>query len=199
MAKRIFLDAFFYLGVPLLIWNFFREDLGDYYAILYGMLPAVIYTIAMAVIKKEWNVTGIFFLSLISLNFVFNLISKTAVQELWNGVYMSIISIVFYMLTIRIKKPIGMYFFIDYAYAKGVPRKASKALYTSSENYGYFVQFTLFLVLREIVTGGVKSYLIFDKGVEAFNTIQLTSSIIGYIFTGLTVFYVIYIIKKTKK
>lgn len=199
MAKRIFLDAFFYLGVPLLIWNFFREDLGDYYAILYGMLPAVIYTIAMAVIKKEWNVTGIFFLSLISLNFVFNLISKTAVQELWNGVYMSIISIVFYMLTIRIKKPIGMYFFIDYAYAKGVPRKASKALYTSSENYGYFVQFTLFLVLREIVTGGVKSYLIFDKGVEAFNTIQLTSSIIGYVFTGLTVFYVIYIIKKTKK
>lgn len=199
MAKRIFLDAFFYLGVPLLIWNFFREDLGDYYAILYGMLPAVIYTIAMAVIKKEWNVTGIFFLSLISLNFVFNLISKTAVQELWNGVYMSIISIVFYMLTIGIKKPIGMYFFIDYAYAKGVPRKASKALYTSSENYGYFVQFTLFLVLREIVTGGVKSYLIFDKGVEAFNTIQLTSSIIGYVFTGLTVFYVIYIIKKTKK
>lgn len=199
MAKRIFLDAFFYLGVPLLIWNFFREDLGDYYAILYGMLPAVIYTIAMAVIKKEWNVTGIFFLSLISLNFVFNLISKTAVQELWNGVYMSIISIVFYILTIGIKKPIGMYFFIDYAYAKGVPRKASKALYTSSENYGYFVQFTLFLVLREIVTGGVKSYLIFDKGVEAFNTIQLTSSIIGYVFTGLTVFYVIYIIKKTKK
>jgi hypothetical protein len=199
MSKRILLDAFFYLAVPLLMWNMFRESLGDYYTILYGMLPAVIYTIAMAVIKKEWNVTGIFFLSLISLNFVFNLISKTAEQELWNGVYMSIISIAFYLLTILIKKPIGMYFFIDYAYAKGVPRKASKALYRTTENYGHFVKFTLFLVLREVVVGGVKSFLIFNKGVEAFNTIQVTSSVLGYVFTGLTVLYVIYIIKRTKK
>ncbi|MEQ6123366.1 VC0807 family protein [Pseudotenacibaculum sp. MALMAid0570] len=199
MAKRIFLDAFFYLAVPLLLWNLFRENLGDYYAILYGMLPAVIYTVAMAVIKKEWNVTGIFFLSLISLNFIFNLISKTAEQELWNGVYMSIISIVFYVLTILIRKPIGMYFFIDYAYAKGIPRKDSATLYRSPENYGYFVWFTLFLVLREVVTGGIKSFLIFNKGIESFNTIQITSSVIGYVFTGLTVFYVIYIIKKTKK
>lgn len=199
MGKRIFLDAFFYLGVPLLMWNLFRENLGDYYAILYGMLPAVIYTIAMAVIKKEWNVTGLFFLSLISLNFIFNLLSKTAEQELWNGVYMSIISIAFYLLTILIKRPIGMYFFIDYAYAKGVPRKASKTLYRSAQNYHHFVKFTLFLILREVIVGGVKSFLIFDKGIEAFNTIQVTSSVLGYIFTGLTVVYVIYIIKKTKK
>jgi len=199
MAKRILFDAFFYLGVPILTWNLFRGDLGDYYAILFGMLPAIIYTIVMAVINKEWNVTGFFFLSLISMNFLFNLLSKTAEQELWNGVYMSIISIIFYVITILIKRPMGMYFFIDYAYAKGVPRKASKALYNSSENYAYFVQFTLFLLLREVLQGSVKSYLIFERGVEAFNTIQLTSSVIGYIFTGLTIFYVLHIIKKTKK
>jgi hypothetical protein len=199
MNKRIFLDTFFYLAVPLLMWNLFREDLGDYHTILYGMLPAVIYTIALAIIQKEWNVTGVFFLSLISLNFVFNLISKTAEQELWNGVYMSGISFAFYLLTILIKKPIGMYFFIDYAYAKGVPRKESKALYSSSENSHHFVKFTLFLILREIVVGVVKSFLIFYKGVDAFNTIQVTSSVLGYVFTGLTVAYVIYIIKKIKQ
>ncbi len=77
MNKKIFLDAFFYLAIPLLMWNLFRENFGDYLTILYGMLPAVIYTILVAITEKEWNVTGLFFLSLISLNFLFNLISKT--------------------------------------------------------------------------------------------------------------------------
>jgi hypothetical protein len=45
MKNKLLLDAFFYLGVPLLMWNLFRESLGDYHTILYGMLPAVIYTI----------------------------------------------------------------------------------------------------------------------------------------------------------
>ena len=199
MNKKIFLDAFFYLVIPLLMWNLFRENFGDYLTILYGMLPAVIYTILVAITEKEWNVTGLFFLSLISLNFLFNLISKTAEQELWNGVYMCIISFVFYLFTILIKKPIGMYFFIDYAYAKGAPRSASKALYSSSENYHHFVNFTAFLVLSEIITGAVVSLLISDKGVSAFNTIQITSSVLGYVFNGLTVVYVIYILKRIKE
>lgn len=199
MNKKIFLDAFFYLAIPLLMWNLFRENFGDYLTILYGMLPAVIYTILVAITEKEWNVTGLFFLSLISLNFLFNLISKTAEQELWNGVYMCIISFSFYLFTILIKKPIGMYFFIDYAYAKGVPRSLSKALYSSSGNYHHFVNFTAFLVLSEVITGAVVSLLISDKGVAAFNTIQITSSVLGYVFNGLTVVYVIYILKKIKE
>ena len=198
MKNKLLLDAFFYLGVPLLMWNLFRESLGDYHTILYGMLPAVIYTIVVAFINKEWNVTGIFFLSIISMNFLFNLLSKTAEQELWNGVYMSVISFSFYVLTIVIKKPIGMYFFIDYAFAKGIHRKVSKELYSSSNNFHYFVEFTLFLMVREVVVGAIKSFLIFNKGVSAFNTIQITSSVLEYVFTGLTVFYVIYILKKIK-
>ena len=180
------------------MWNLFRESLGDYNTILYGMLPAVIYTIVVAFINKEWNVTGIFFISIISMNFLFNLLSKTAEQELWNGVYMSVISFSFYVLTIVIKKPIGMYFFIDYAFAKRIPRKVSKELYSSSNNFHYFVEFTLFLMVREVVVGAIKSFLIFNKGVSAFNTIQITSSVLEYVFTGLTVFYVIYILKKIK-
>ena len=57
----------------------------------------------------------------------------------------------FYLFTILIKKPIGMYFFIDYAYAKGAPRSSSKALYSSSENYHHFVNFTAFLVFFNLI------------------------------------------------
>lgn len=199
MKKRIFLDVFFYLVLPLLSWNLLREQWGDYYTILAGMVPAVIYTIASVVINKEWSVTGVFFMCLITLNWVFNLLSRTAEQELWNGVLMSIISIVFYLFTIVFRKPIGMYFFIDYAHAKGVPRKRSKELYSSERNYHHFVRFTLFLVLREVITGGVKSIMIYKYGVDGFNVIQITSSVLGYVFTGLTIFYVIYILKKIKE
>lgn len=199
MFKRILLDAFFYLAVPLITWNLFREDLGDYLTILMGMLPAVIYTIAMAILKKEWNVTGIFFLSIISMNFIFNLLSKSAEQELWNGVYMNIISIVFYLITIFIKKPIGMYFFIDYAFAKGIPREKSKVLYRKPNNYPHFVKLTLLLTLREVVLVTVLSYIIIEKGVDGFNTFQATNSVLGYIFMGLTVLYVIYIAKNLEK
>ncbi|MGY8933938.1 MAG: hypothetical protein ACKVIM_07175 [Flavobacteriales bacterium] len=59
MIKKIITDAFFYLTVPLLMWNLFRENLGDYHTILYGMLPAVIYTLLVVIIQKEWNITGL--------------------------------------------------------------------------------------------------------------------------------------------
>lgn len=198
MIKRVFLDLLFYLGIPLLLWNVFREDLGDYTTILVGMVPAVVYTVVMLIIKKEWNVTGIFFLSIISLNWILNLFSNTAEQELWNGVYMSVISIAFYALTLLVKRPIGMYFFVDYAHAKGVPRKESFAKYKSKENFHHFVNFTLFLGLREILQGGIKSYLIITKGVEGFNHIQIITTVLGYTFTAIMIFYVMYILKKIK-
>ena len=48
-----------HLAVPLLMWNLFRENLGDYHTILYGMLPAVIYTVVVAIIHKVWNLKGL--------------------------------------------------------------------------------------------------------------------------------------------
>lgn len=198
MIKRIFFDVFFYLAVPLIIWNLFRNDLGDYYTILFGMVPSVMYTITVFIIKKEWNVTGIFFLSLISMNMLFNILSDTAEQELWNSVYMGIISVIFYLLTIFVKKPIGMYFFIDYAHAKGVPREDSLKLYRENKNYPHFIKFTLFLILREVIVSIVKSILIVEKGVDGFNAIQITNAVLNYTFTGLTVVYVIHILRRIK-
>lgn len=199
MLKRASLDLLFYLGIPLVVWNYFRVELGDYYAILFGMVPALIYTVISFVIKREWNVTGVFFMSIIGLNFLFNVLSHNAEQELWNGVYMAIISTAFYLITLAFKRPIGLYFFVDYSFAKGIPREQSFSLYRSAENYRHIVRFTWFLVLREVVVGSVKSFLILEKGIEGFNTIQLTSSVLGYAFTGMTIYYVVYIIKNLKK
>ena len=199
MKNRMLLDVFFYIGVPLIAWNFFREHWGDYYTILFGMVPGVIYTVATFVINKEWNITGIFFLSIISLNLVMNLLSSTAEEELWNTVWLGYLSIAFYTFTILIRRPIGIFFFIDYAYAKGIPRERSRTLYRAPENFHHFIKFTLFLILREIVVIIVKTSMIKELGVDGFNAIQITTSVINYTFTGLTIFYVVYILKHIKQ
>ncbi len=199
MKRRVIMDLIFYLGIPMLAWNFCRESWGDYLTVLLGMLPAVIYTIVSFILKREWNVTGIFFLALISLNFLMNLLSHTAIQELWNSVWMAYLSIAFYGFTILIKRPIGIYFFIDYAHARGVPREESRALYRSPKHFHHFVYFTLFLCFRELIVIIVKSFMIKKMGVEGFNSIQIFSSTLNYSFTALMVFYIIYIIKQIAK
>lgn len=198
MKKRIFSDLFFYLGFPLLVWNLGRDLLGDYYAILIGMVPALIYSILDFIRNKETNVTGIFFLVLISMNFLFNLLSPNATAELWNEVYVSIISVVFYAITMLIRRPIGLYFFVDYAHAKGIPRNRSKELYRRKEHFRHFQLFTAFLMFRDICVIAGKSYLIKAYGLEGFNTIQTAMTAGKLVFTGLLVLYVIRILKSIR-
>ena len=141
MKKRVTLDILFYVGIPLFLWDVYREEWGDYLTILLGMVPAVIYTVVTFIHNREFNITGIFFLSLILINFTMNLLSSTAEAELWNSVWLAYASIAFYTLTMLIKRPIALYFFVDYAYAKGIPRENSKALYTQPGNFHYFYKF----------------------------------------------------------
>lgn len=199
MKKKIFLDLLFYLGIPLFFWNVLRTHFGDYHTILIGMIPAVIYTVVVVFKDREINITGIFFMSWIVITWIMNLASHTAIQELWNNVIVNGITGAFYLLTIAIKRPMGMYFFIDYAFARGIPREHSRKRFRQPENFHYFNEFTLFLLSREIVLIAILTFLIEEYGVNGYNTIQITSSVISYIFLGLTVLYVIYIVKKIKK
>ena len=186
MKNKIILDVFFYVLIPLLVWNFLREVLGNYYAILFGAVPSVIYTAVVFIRSREWSVTGIFFLSLISINLLMDLRSNSAESELWNKVWIGCASVTFYALTLLIRRPMGMYLFIDYAYLNGIPRKTSAALYRLPKNFHHFIKFTLFLMCGEL-------------GVEGFGAMQLATAATNYIFIGLTALYVIFIIRQIKK
>jgi hypothetical protein len=195
MKKKIALDLFFYLAVPLLAWNLLRGHFSDYLLILVGLVPGLAYTFAGFMLEREWSVSGVFFLTIICLNLAMNLLSSTAEEELWNPVWLSYLSIAFYAVTMLVRRPIGIYFFIDYAYSRGVPRDRSRALYRSKANFHYFYKFTAFLMLREAAAIVVKTGMIERLGVAGFNRIQLASSVINYAFTGLLVLFVIYILR----
>jgi len=195
MKKKILLDLFFYLAVPLISWNLFQGELSDYLRILLGLIPGVIYTAVSFGRDRQWNVTGLFFLVIITANLAMNLLSTTALEELWNPVWLNCAVLAFYALTMLVKRPIGMYFFIDYAYSHGVPRARSKALYSNPRNSWYFYAFTGYLMLREIVSIGVKAVMIRRLGVAGYDDIQLAGSFLNYAFTGLMVVAIVYILK----
>jgi hypothetical protein len=195
MKKKIILDLFFYLAMPLLAWNLLRGHFSDYVLILIGLVPGLAYTVATFARERDWSVSGVFFLVIISLNLALNLLSSTAEQELWNPLWLSCLSIAFYAFTMLIRRPIGIYFFIDYAHSKGVPRERSRALYRHPRNLRHFYAFTGFLMVREAAVIVVKAPMIERLGVAGFNQIQLAGSAINYVFTGLMIMYIIYILK----
>lgn len=195
MKKKILLDLFFYLAVPLLAWNLLRGQFSDYLLILLGLVPGLIYTVIGFVLSREYSVSGLFFLSLISLNLAMNLVSSTAEQELWNPVWLSYLSIAFYALTMLVRRPIGLYFFIDYAHSRGVPRERSRPIYRAPRNFHHFYKFTGFLMLREAASIAVLTVMIRRLGVEGYNQIRLTSTVINYVFIGLMILYIVYILR----
>jgi hypothetical protein len=95
-----------------------------------------------------------------------------------------------------VRRPIGLYFFIDYAHSRGVPRERSRTLYRLPANFHYFYKFTGFLMLREVASIVVKTAMIERLGVDGFNRIQLASSAINYAFTALMDMLVIYILRR---
>src|SRR5665647_901748 len=128
LNKRTLMDLVIYLGVPLLIWNTCRSFLGDYLAMLLSTVPGIIYTLYTFFKEKQYSITGLFILATMIIGGILDVYSKTAHQMLWNMVYMNIGLVVFWCFTMAVKKPMALFFFIDYAYLHGVPKDHSLSL-----------------------------------------------------------------------
>ncbi|MEQ6356007.1 VC0807 family protein [Lysinibacillus sp. M3] len=77
----------FYAGLPYVIWNFGREPLGDYTAMLISTIPGIVYTIYRFILDKQFNITGLLILCSLALGTTVDLLSGSAEQMIWNGVY----------------------------------------------------------------------------------------------------------------
>lgn len=199
MKRKVFLEIVMYLVFPLVIWNLGRKELNDYYAMLLTTVPGIAYTIYSFVKERQYNITGIFILCSLFIGRGLDLIVGSAEGMLWNGVYLDAGYILFWIFTMIIRKPMGMYFFIDYAYIQGFPRESTRKLYLRKDLFPYFQYFTGFFVLRDFENILLKTYLIRKLGVEGFNQISIIMSINNYIFSGIMVMIILFIAKKIKE
>lgn len=197
--KKAGYDILFYLIAPLLIWNLLRKGTGDYAAMLLTTVPGFIYTVYFFVKDKTFHVTGIFILTSLICGRSLDLLAGSAEQMLWNDVFLSGAYIVFWTATIVLGKPMGMYFFIDYAYLQGYPRKESERFFRSRELFPHFQFYTALLALKSMASLILRTWCIRTYGVDGFSRITVIMTVNDWMFSGLTILYVLFIVRKIQR
>ncbi len=194
--KRTLLDLIVYLGIPLLIWNTCRPYMGDYFAMLLSTVPGILYTLYTFFREKQFSVTGVFILSTMIIGIILDLYSKTAHQMLWNYVYLNIGLVIFWCLTMVAKRPMAMYFFIDYAFLHGIPKDHTRVVYRQMPFFRYFMLLTAFLAFRDFSDILLRIFLIHFYDVEGFNRIKVITQIWNTATTVMFVYGIILIVNK---
>jgi hypothetical protein len=194
MKKNIvLLDLIFYVGLPLFVWNGMRDFLGDYYAMLLSSVPGIVYSLYRFFELKRVNILGIFMIATLVVGTLIDVLAGSALQLLWNNVYYAAAMSTFFIITIVMKKPIALYFGLDFAELQGYDRKFSKHLYNEKPIFIIFQLVTFVFAIRSGVLAGVKAWLILEYGVDAFDKGIIIRQAFNWIMTGLAVGGFIYI------
>lgn len=194
MKKKIILDILFYLVIPLLFWNLFRDFLGAYYTLLAAMVPGTVYAILTFTREKGHRITGYVLFGGMLFARLMDLIVSTPEGILWNDVRMNLIFAFLWGISLLIKKPIGMYFFLDYACYSGIDYRKAKAHYFEQPLRQFYI-LTLILLVQDLIMAGLYSVLIKTLGIDGFNKIHVAMSILNYVNIGIIAFYVAHIIR----
>jgi hypothetical protein len=186
-TKFIGIEIIVFIAIPYFIWNFLRDYTGDYYAMLLSTAPGFVYTIFRFSKDRQFSVGGLFILISLLLSTLVDLFSGSAIQMLWNSVWLGFAFTVVYLVSIIVRKPLALYFAVDFAYLQGFPHVNSHHLYSIKENIKWFQLITALFVLQGLVMNSVMALLIMCHGVEAFMHLILLRKALALIF-GIVIF-----------
>ncbi|MGG1631623.1 VC0807 family protein [Rossellomorea sp. NRS-1567] len=189
----VLLDLLIYVALPLFVWNIMRDYIGDYYAMLLSSVPGIIYTVYRFIEMKKVNTFGLFILVTLIVGTLIDVLAGSSIQLLWNNVYYAAALSLFFFITILLRKPISLFFGLDFAELQGYDRTFSKRLYYKKPLYRIFQLITLCFALRSGILAIVKAWLILEYGVEAFDKGIILRQAFSWIMTGITVASFIYI------
>jgi len=199
MKKLMVLDLVFYMLLPLLLWNYGREPFGDYYAMLLSTAPGFIYTIYRFLRERQLNISGLFIILSLFLSTIVNLLSGSAENMLWNQVYLGYVYAALFLLSILFRKPLALYFAVDFAYLQGYPRKNSKALFSSKGIFKWYQMMTGLFFVRSVFQNSLKAWLIYSYGVEGYGQMLIYMQISGWFFSGLIMIAYFYVASKVNR
>lgn len=183
--RLILFDLFFYAALPYIIWNFGREPFGDYVAMLVSTIPGIVYTIYRFILDKQYNIMGLFVLGSLALGTTVSLLSGSAEQMIWNGVYLSLFYSFLYFVALLIKRPFSLYFAIDFVYLQGHARKDSRALFYQKGIFKWFQYIQVVFVIRGLFMAGLTVFLLKKYGIDGYGEMLIYKKISGWIFSGL--------------
>lgn len=191
----VLFDLICYVAIPLLIWNFGRDVLGDYYAMLASSVPGIIYSIYRFVLIKTFNLFGIFMLGNLIVGTLIDVLAGSAMQLLWNNVFYSFAIALLFIATVIINRPLFLFFAIDFNELQGNDREKMKKLFYQRKVLFTFKAITILFAFRDILLASIKIWLIKEYGVEAFDKGIVLRQVLSWGITGLSVIGFIYISK----
>lgn len=181
----ILIELIVYIGLPYIIWTHGRGFIGDYYAMLFSTIPAIIYTIYRFLKDRQFNMIGIFIISSLLLSSLLDLLAGSALQMLWNSVFLSYAFTLIFIISMIIQKPLAIYFAVEFMYLQGYPRAESKKLYFMKGNVKLFQLVTAIFVIRGLIMNSLMVWLIINHGADAFMQLIIGRKALGFIFSGL--------------
>lgn len=200
MNKRlVILDIVCYVAIPFVIWNHGREPLGDYWAIILSTVPGFIYTIYRFWIEKQFNILGLFIIGSLLIDTIVNLLSSTAETMLWNQVYLGYGYAGILLVSMFLRRPIALYFMVDWAYIQGHAREDSVRLYYRKELLTGFQWLTILFIVRSILQTSFKAWLLQAYGADGYGKMLIYLNISGWVSSGIvTIGFILMIIKINK-
>lgn len=183
MNKRlIILDIICYAALPFLIWKYGRDILGDYPAMIISTIPGFIYTIYRFIVERQFNIGGLFVLVSLFIGTTVDLMSGSAEQMLWNGIFLGLFYVLVHLIALVLMRPLALYFAVDFAYLQGWPRKESKDLYYKKGIFKWFQLIQILFIIRGLFMAGLKTWLLQKYGVDGYDQMLIYRQISGWFF-----------------
>jgi|SRR5690606_14615139 len=190
--KLILLDMICYIALPLLIWNNGRELLGDYPAMLISTIPGLIYTVYRFVMERQFNIAGLFIIGSLFISTTVNILSGSAEQMLWNGIYLGLFYVFIHLIALIFKRPLALYFAVDFVYLQGWPRNQSTPVFYTKGIFMWFQIIQILFIVRGLFVAGLKMWLLQKYGVDGYNQMliyrQICEWVFGLAITGLFIY-----------
>ncbi|AZB44300.1 hypothetical protein CEF21_19485 [Bacillus sp. FJAT-42376] len=184
MKKHLIIsDILFYLVLPYVIWEYGKAPLGDYWAMLLSTVPGIIYTVYRFFAEKQFNVTGLFIMASLSINTIIDLLSQNAERMQQNNVWVSVGFGLFWIATILIKKPFGLYLMADIAYLQGQKREDSLKLYKQPKLLPLFYLVSFVFAMQNLLNAALRAFLLNQYGIAQYDKILFYMKIYGWVFT----------------
>lgn len=175
MKLSMLWDVVIYLVLPVAVWRLGEGHLPDYYLILLTGIPGIIYTVLTLAIRKKANFTGIFLLTTMLIDSALDLLAGSVRNMFLYGLWQSVVMILFYAMTLLLRRPVSMYFALDVAELQGYNRQETRELYVSPKPWRLLKLITILMGLKSLGFAFIKWTVL-----TRFYNEQLGKLAIGY-------------------
>ena len=195
----ILYDIVLYVIFPIVLYRLLKPFIGEYWAMIVPTIPGILYTIFRFWYTKQFNVTGLFIISTMSVSTAVDLISGSGYNLILYNVYYHYALVVVFLLLILLKKPLTLYFSLDIVALQGHDRETSKKLFFHKEIFKYFQYLFIFWALKDVLFASIQWWLLVQYGTKAYYSRLILFTIGGYVFGIFMAAGYFYIAKKVNK